>query len=59
LLESNGYDGEGNLAGKTFYQYTFDAQGNWLERIGISAANELHVGDRYYGLYRRITYYKK
>jgi hypothetical protein len=59
LIESNSYDGAGKFAGKTFYQYRFDARGNWLEQICISAGQGLQVGDRYYGSYRRITYHQK
>jgi hypothetical protein len=59
LIELYGYDGEGKLQGKRAYNYKFDAYGNWIEQIPTSADQALSEGERTYGQYRKITYYKK
>jgi hypothetical protein len=59
LIELCSYDDEGKLQGKRAYKYKFDAYGNWIEQISIDAEQALRAGEKTYGLYRKITYYKK
>jgi hypothetical protein len=58
LTESHSYDGEGKLTSKCTYQYQFDNHGNWIVQIPVSAEQPLSTGERTYGKYRKIIYYR-
>lgn len=58
LIESYAYDNEGKLLGRDIYKYQFDKYGNWVVQIPVSAEHPLSTGERTYGKYREIIYYR-
>jgi hypothetical protein len=59
LMELYYYDDLGNITNKIIYKYKFDSQGNWTERIVLSAEQLPNTGELFSGYCRKITYYSK